>query len=72
MMRIGERLDQKVQLVGSLRRYGHNRALPGASGPEILWKGRRYGECTHGKRLDSQMGSQGRDGNGEQGSASKL
>ena len=31
------------------------------------WKGRRYGECTKWKRLDSQMGSQSSAGNGGQG-----
>ena len=35
--------------------------------PESLWKGWRYGECTKWKRLDSQMGSQSSDGNGDQG-----
>ena len=48
-------------MIGSL-------SLLAASSPESLWKGWQYGECTKWKRLDSQMGSQCSDGNGDQGS----
>ena len=47
-------------MIGSL-------SLLAASSPESLWKGWLYGECTKWKRLDSQMGSQSSDGNGDQG-----
>ena len=47
-------------MIGSL-------SLLAASSPESLWKGWLYGECKKWKRLDSQMGSQSSDGNGDQG-----
>ena len=53
-------LAQSPIMIGSL-------SLLAASSPESLWKGWRYGECTKWKRLDSQMGSQSSDGNGDQG-----
>ena len=42
-------------------------SLLAESSPESLWKGCRYGECSKWKRLNSQMGSQSSDGNGDQG-----
>ena len=54
-------LAQSPIMIGSL-------SLLAASSPESLWKGWRYGECTKWKRLESQMGSQSSDGNGDQGS----
>ena len=53
-------LAQSPIMIGSL-------SLLAASSPESLWKGWRYGECKKWKRLDSQMGSQSSDGNGDQG-----
>ena len=52
-------------MIGSL-------SLLAASSPESLWKGWRYGECTKWKRLESQMGSQSSDGNGDQGSEALI
>ena len=53
-------LAQSLIMIGSL-------SLLAASSPESLWKGWRDGECKKWKRLDSQMGSQSSDGNGDQG-----